>query len=371
MSKTRMSGIELLKIVAIFIIVFSHVAQTAVTFSNNDLYSTDVFLSSVASNSINQIILFFRNFGSLGNIIFIVCSAFFLCSSNKTRLEQTIKIAFDTWIISYFMLFFVFAISVKMPFEIPTDKLLNALFPLLFTSNWFIDAYVLLVLIHPLLNHLIDNYDSKKLTIICIILFVIYDIVVFILGDSFLFYNRVCEFILYYLIVGILKKNHGQVFTNKKYYLSLFLIGFIGLIVLFFCLGNANSKSEIVVFSNGENNPMIFLLSLGLFGLFYNMKFKSDFVNKISGLSLFIYLLHENFLFRTYVRPWLYVELCNSFVGVSCTLIVVILSLAIFVVSTLVAYVYSKTLSKLSKKASAYACKFAKDFYMSLDNKSK
>lgn len=78
----RDSGIEALKIVAIFFIVISHVVQT-LTCSNIFIINNDYVLnSSQATTNIQKIILvYFRHFGILGNTIFFTASAWFLLES--------------------------------------------------------------------------------------------------------------------------------------------------------------------------------------------------------------------------------------------------------------------------------------------------
>lgn len=74
--QTRDSGIELLKIFAIFVIVLSHTVQTLIS-KNMDLsfngYVIDV---SNATMNIDAILLqIFIHFGVWGNSIFFICSA--------------------------------------------------------------------------------------------------------------------------------------------------------------------------------------------------------------------------------------------------------------------------------------------------------
>lgn len=67
----RNSGIELLKLFAIFLIVISHVTQTLT--SENTYISYNAYVLNIvhATTNIQYLILvFFRHFGALGNSIF-------------------------------------------------------------------------------------------------------------------------------------------------------------------------------------------------------------------------------------------------------------------------------------------------------------
>ena len=81
-SAIRVSNVELLKIIAIFLIIVSHIAQTSglpqVLFDANKATYNIQFL----------IIDFFLNLGKVGNVIFICCSSWFLCDSKKLKTEN-------------------------------------------------------------------------------------------------------------------------------------------------------------------------------------------------------------------------------------------------------------------------------------------
>ena len=93
--KNRNSGIDLLKIIAIFGIVLCH---TVPCFEHFDLgISTIGYLPCTTAPLSFQglILLFFRNFGQVGNLIFIICSAWFLSDSQKLKKEKQGKLKID------------------------------------------------------------------------------------------------------------------------------------------------------------------------------------------------------------------------------------------------------------------------------------
>lgn len=76
---TRESGIELLKIFAMFIIVIAHMVQTLTTPDPQLSYQGYVMDISRATTDVQTIILLIlRHFGVFGNEIFFICSAWFL-----------------------------------------------------------------------------------------------------------------------------------------------------------------------------------------------------------------------------------------------------------------------------------------------------
>lgn len=82
----RNSGIEIFKIISIFIIVISHVVQTLSGESVLRIYSDYIVPLGIASSDSNVVTLnIMRSFGVLGNAIFFVCSAFFWLKIRKIR----------------------------------------------------------------------------------------------------------------------------------------------------------------------------------------------------------------------------------------------------------------------------------------------
>ena len=59
------------------------------------------------------------------------------------------------------------------------------------------------------------------------------------------------------------------------------------------------------------SNPFTFLIALGSFGVALSKDYSNKVVNYISGLSLFIYLIHENLLVRSIVRPKMWMLLTD------------------------------------------------------------
>lgn len=80
---SRHSGIELLKVIAVALIVLSHVCQSVGQFpSELPEYAGLLIDSSQVTTNFNYLLIgFFRYFGPLGNNIFLVCSFWFLVES--------------------------------------------------------------------------------------------------------------------------------------------------------------------------------------------------------------------------------------------------------------------------------------------------
>ena len=128
---------------------------------------------------------------------------------------------------------------------------------------------------------------------------------------------------------------------------SLFLIililstNFLGLKISFF-------HDKVIRWAKG-NNPLIILIAFSLFNIFRDKNFVNKTINKWSSLTLLIYILHENIIFRTYLRPYIFVFIKDNFGYKYIVLWILVISIALFLVSSLIALIYTKTLQKITK----------------------
>ena len=157
MNEERKYGLDLLKLVAIIFIVINHVCQTA--YENPvmlpEMYGS-LFHKEYVNNDIYYLIIcLIRNFGAIGNDLFFMCSAWFLCDKKTTNYKKVITIIIDTWCISVLFLLFYMCFMGNLPFLV----ILKNIFPVTFQNNWYVTFYVMFSVIYPLLNIIIRNIN--------------------------------------------------------------------------------------------------------------------------------------------------------------------------------------------------------------------
>ena len=287
----RFSGIELLKIVGIFLICLSHAirgAEKIITFSpsSNFLY---VFFNILGYS------------GHVGNLIFIISTCFFLCGKTKFKLNKIINILLDSVFISI-MIFITFS-SFGFSFSVPTT--IRQIFPSLCFNLWFISNYVIFYLLYPLLNKFLNKLNKKQHLGVLIFLFVFYSIPGLVFNFQITTSSFV-GFIIGFVVVDFLKKYHADFMNSRRKNILGFILFFTFFIVLII-LRNYISLTcpaffKIVIFD--EWNFLILLVSMiCLFNVFNSLKFKNKVINYLSSCSLLVYCFHDNDLFRTIVRP--------------------------------------------------------------------
>lgn len=100
-------------------------------------------------------------------------------------------------------------------------------------------------------------------------------------------------------------------------------------------------------------NPLIIGMAYSLLNLFKNRKVVyRGVLCKVSNLSLLIYLIHNNWLFKNYclVSFWKYIYSNFSYKFVS--IISIGLATTLFICATIIAFIYTKTLGKYTKHLS-------------------
>lgn len=104
--KQRQSGIELLKIIAMFLIVTAHCVQTVQQSDNWGLNEFNIVHKSADISIFFTEIL--RYMGVLGNAVFLICSVWFLTDSSRIKLNKIAHMLLNIYVISVtFMLIFL------------------------------------------------------------------------------------------------------------------------------------------------------------------------------------------------------------------------------------------------------------------------
>ncbi len=341
----RESGVELLKIIGIMLIIISHCVQTTEKF---------VDFQAPTWNETFLIMRMLRFGGNVGNLIFVISSAYFLAGKSKVKGEKAVNILLDSQFISVIVLGLTFALSRFITLSVKFDFrfVYENLFPDIFSKVWFIPAYVVLYLTHPFLNQIIDGLDKKSHMRIDVCLFFVYGVTMLFKGGPQ--YSNMLGFFIIYFYVSYIKKHQSEYVFDRKKNIKAFVIMFIIFIVvvliknyLAFRIKWFRTFPEIKEMTSVIFFPMI----MSLFNVFLSFKFKNKTINAISSLTLFIYCIHENFIVRTYLRPYCYRVMAEKY-GAHYLYFALALAAALFIASLILAKIYQLTLHKLSAKLS-------------------
>lgn len=300
----RMANIELLRILAMFMVVMLHY-----------LSKGDLLMELTGPVTVNGYIAWGLETLSIAAVnIYMLISGFFLVSAEfKSRrlLDLLLQVFFYSLTIPIFL---ILTGNLSLG-DLTIHKLLYYLLPTQMIHYWFVTAYVGMYLFAPLLSAAVRTITQKQLKTIILLLLIFYSVYKSILPvrlemdnlgyDSIWF---MCVFLIaaYIRLYGIsFFKNARVAFTC--FFASSFAIFTLTMIIRFVFLTTGQLETLIQV-AYGYNHILNIVAAVSLFYAFYYMKFPENIISKwicIAAPGTFgVYLLHEHIEIR-YLWPTL------------------------------------------------------------------
>ena len=292
---TRKTSIELLRIVAMLMIIIQHYAIHG-GFEFNDAFTL---------NHIYVDILVFG--GKTGANIFVLITGYFLVEKGYSA-KSLFRLLGEVWFYSL-SIFLTLTLTGAIPFSF--KNLVKAVIPVTTRGWWFISVYVVLYFFSPLLNKLIASLNKRQMRANFCFLIVVWCLVPSVLGNfmKITFYEMsfLVWFFFMYCVGAYLRLHEPNILTNKKR--NLIFIGILVCAMLFSVvfddyyrsLANPNFVLTVLdyiamTFKGIQiNNIIPFFMALSLFMIFTKIKMKNSIiVNLVSATTLGIYLLHDS-----------------------------------------------------------------------------
>lgn len=351
--QTRDSGIELLKIFAIFVIVINHTVQSLTNEAYNIPNNGFVIDISRATTNIQCILLqIFRHFGVLENSVFFICSAWFLLKSKNWNKKKWLFMVIEIWVVSIVIFIITYII---LHGNISIGIIISSLFPTTFGNNWYMTCYLLFYPIHPILNSIVNMMNQRQLfrsTLVMVFLYVFMNFI----NCSWFFSSAIILWITIYFAIAYMQKYLMSFVDNIRENIILFIIGVIGFIGIILITDICGLYSQVlsdkVMRWVNNCNPFLLAMSIAMFNIARNIHFKNRFINYISKLSLLIYIIHENIILRTYFRPAMWNYVYKRFGYSDVIQWVFIISFIIFIFGILCSILYVLTLQRFVNKVS-------------------
>ena len=284
----RESNFELLRIIAILLIITSHFC----VHSTNQIY-----LQAPFTFNIHHLLTLIFTTGCIANNIFILITGYFMVNK-KINYKKIISLVLDMEFYSI-IIYLVLSITGLIKNISPIKSIFT-----IFYGNWFCIYYIILYLFIPYLNHLLNTLPKETLKKLIITILVLVCIVpTFIDVWSFSVHD---VFILSYLIGGYIKLYPNKNITQKKiksiliYTILLLILCITTLYVIgihFKILPFIKDLPQRYICSN--SSIFVIIIAICIFLLFKNKKIKyNQYINTASTTALGIYLIHDNYLLR-------------------------------------------------------------------------
>lgn len=284
-SNTRQSNIELLRIVAMIMIIIFHMA----------MHEKAMYTGST-EKKIFSIIL--SGLGLIGVNIFVLITGYFQIEK-EFKTSKVLKIWLQT---VFYSIIIVLTCKYFNIIKVNTETLIFAFMPVTYPKYWFISSYILLYIFSPFINKFaktLSQQEYKKFLILMTILFSItYTFMyrsAYTVGTGL---GNLAWFIYVYLLAGYIRLYGIKFLNNKKIVITLIIVIFTVYEFLLVFAKFANIKYVCGIFTS-INSAFVLSLAVLIFGLFKNLHIKdSKIINYFGSVTLTAYLIHENYLSR-------------------------------------------------------------------------
>ena len=318
--KERQSNIELLRIIAMAMILILHADALSLS-----IPTIEDFRVSPLGFSVRHL------FESLciGSVdVFILISGYF-------GIRPSIK-SFSKFI-SQCLFFFVsiYIIAILTGISNLTITGVREVF-FLTPINWFITAYIGLYLLAPILNVFIDNADRKQHRNV-IIAFYVFQTIYGCTGAAQFFVDGygTLSFIGLYLLARYIKIYPPLLIEKPRaVYLLVYLISCLALFALQF-VPIIFGRSIPYISDYNYINPIVLLMSVSLLIYFTKIDFQSKVVNWIAASSFAVFLLHSNPNIISGFFKQTCIHIYQNYNGIVCFLLFAVFLLSIYAVAFL------------------------------------
>lgn len=273
MNKNRNCGIELLRLVLMFMVCILHTLGRGGILANS--------LPNTINNSVFWAIEIFA-FCAVDS--FAIISGY-VATDKPKKYERIVDIWFQVFFYSFIVTIILTLVGLNNTLGI--KEIIKCALPITYNKFWYITAYFALFFAMPILNKFIFELDEKSSKKMFIIIVVLYS-VVGIMADSFNSlngYSAIWLMVLY--CIGALAKKI-KLFEKRS---SLFLI--LIWIICIFITWFSNIYLGIDKLIN-YISPTILLSGIIMVVLFSRLKIKGNLLLKLSSLTLGIYLFQLN-----------------------------------------------------------------------------
>lgn len=286
----RESNMELLRIISIVMIIFSHFAVHGnYSFALAELSFLRIWIATLSL------------LGEIGVNIFVLITGYYLVAAKVDALNLKKIIRFLVQCSFYSIgIFTIFASIACCRGQNFTWKY-SVLFPVLSQLWWFASIYFWLFILHPYLNHLLRGLSKGEYQKFLAVLLISFCVIPSIVGHSY--HTALLWFIILYVVAGYIRLHNDILLPGRASGSSFcFVAG-----AVLFCLmvgvriAGIALESKIPIFaihtvSLGEmHNVFTFLIALSLFTAFRKITMKyHQWINFLASATFDVYLIHDH-----------------------------------------------------------------------------
>ncbi len=354
-SKSRMANLELLRCVAMMMVVVLHYLGKGNLLADLTVENMGV---------VGTVAWVLEAFCIVAVNLYMLISGYFLCESSF-KLSRLLGLWVQIWTYSVAVGLVAVAVGLVPAGEFTTYYLLQLIFPVSMGHYWFMTAYVFLYLLLPFVSVAVKRMTKSQLQITLGLLLFAFCLTKSILpvrlemdakGYDCLWY--LCVF----LTAAYIRK-FGIPFLQKKgrgalLYVAVVLLIFTGTMCLHLIYVKTGSLGLMLKVLIEYNHVLPFLASVGLFTAFLRLNLSGKparAVCRVAPYTLGVYLLHENIGVRYEWQKWLGAERISGVGGLLLwTVLAVVVVFAAGVVTEAVRSLVMKGLHRVMLRLGLY-----------------
>ena len=202
----RQSNFELLRIVAMLMIVFFHLVYHGGLAPANSNFDSVMRAIAMAA-------------GKTGVVIYVLITGYFLSKAKKFSFKKLLKLI----LLVTFYGAAIYLLSLICGQNGNFNLAMAGFFPLIFDGYWFVTVYCLIYLLAPFLNIIIKNISEKQHFYACI-LFGLFCVVFPLIFNNSFYLSTFDWFVCYYFIGAFIARIKDKNKVNKWLYLLAFFM---------------------------------------------------------------------------------------------------------------------------------------------------
>ena len=310
--KKRMANLELLRCVAMLMVVVLH------------YLGKGRLLPELTGESLGVqggVAWLLEAFCAVAVNVYMFISGYFLCTSSF-KLSRLLKLWLQVWLYSVGFGLIGMLTGVMAETSVDIHFFLTLLFPVWMEHYWFMTAYIFLYLLLPFVGIALRHMTKQQLRCTVIILLIVFSLIKSVLPLRLEMDTKGydCIWYLCVFVAAAYVRRFGIPFLEKKgrgvlLYVVCSLLVFGGTMMLRQVFQRTGSLERMLGMCMEYNHILLFLAALGVFYAFRRINFHgkiADVIVKISPYTLGVYLLHENLGLRYTWQNWLGADKVNG-----------------------------------------------------------
>lgn len=286
MKTQRLSNFELLRIVAMLMIIGTHCIASSHAF--------EYFNSGSASYIVLTVLQALCN---LGVNLFVLITGYFMIEKTQVSIRRPIGLLLDVAIYG-FALYCISVLLGLQPFGLPGA--VKSIAPLLAGYRWFIKAYIVLYLLIPYINLVVEKLTRKQYITLLIVLFLLLSVwPTFLPSPPIDDYGYGFVHLIFMYIIGSGLRRFSWEFSIKSIW-GLFFVSFACTEALYL-LDTIPFLATAHGYVGAYNSVFNVLTSVALFFLFSKITVQSQWVNRFAASALAVFLIHGDYNIMDYL----------------------------------------------------------------------